>query len=87
MYDVFQATDLMEPVVVGCEDESGSLLGVLLGVIIREQNGIKKFFSSRTVVYGGPIVASGLEEQQTYYQKFQIPNPKSQTKRSPTDKF
>jgi hypothetical protein len=58
IYDVFDGTALMDPVVVGCEDKKGQLVGVLLAVVIREQTGIKGFFSSRTVVYGGPLIQS-----------------------------
>jgi hypothetical protein len=57
MYALFDATERMQPVVVGIVDESdGSLCGVLLAAIIREMNGVGGYFSSRTVVYGGPLV-------------------------------
>ncbi len=46
----------MEPVVVGCFDGEGAMRGILLAVIIREAGGLKGRFSSRTVVYGGPLV-------------------------------
>jgi hypothetical protein len=56
MYELFQATSRMKPVVIGVADhETGLLKGILLGVIIRELNGPAGYFSSRTVIYGGPL--------------------------------
>jgi len=62
MYELFDRTEKMCPVVIGVVNEdAGTLAGVLLGVIIREMNGIGGYFSSRTVVYGGPLVAGDAE--------------------------
>ena len=61
MFELFRLTDKFEPVVVAVVNENESLRGVLLGVVIREKNGIKGFFSARTVVYGGPLVHPGEE--------------------------
>jgi serine/alanine adding enzyme len=54
-YKLFDASRNFEPVFVYCTDNE-HLVGVLLGVIIREANGIKGLFSSRLVVYGGPLI-------------------------------
>jgi lipid II:glycine glycyltransferase (peptidoglycan interpeptide bridge formation enzyme) len=54
-YKLFEASRNFEPVFVYCTDNE-QLVGVLLGVIIREANGIKGWFSSRLVVYGGPLI-------------------------------
>ena len=57
MYKLFQKTGRMKPVVIGVIDTtSGSLKGILLGVIIRELTGLAGYFSSRTVIYGGPLI-------------------------------
>jgi hypothetical protein len=47
----------MRPVAVGLVDIStGTIKGILSGVIIREMNGLAGYFSSRTVIYGGPLI-------------------------------
>ena len=60
MFELFLGTERMKPVVVGTVDkDSGQLTGILQAVIIREMNGVGGYFSSRTVVYGGPLVETG----------------------------
>jgi hypothetical protein len=60
MFDLFARADKMQPVVVGItEGNSRTLKGILLGVIIREMEGLSGYFSSRTVIYGGPLVDAG----------------------------
>jgi serine/alanine adding enzyme len=57
MHELFSGTRRMKPVVVGvAETGSGLLRGVLLGVNIRELPGPAGYFSSRTVIYGGPLI-------------------------------
>ena len=64
MYALFSGTKRMKPVVVGLADaESGKLKGILSGVIIREMKGPAGYFSSRTVVYGGPLIDPDLADQ------------------------
>jgi predicted N-acyltransferase len=47
----------MKPVAVGIADaQNGSLKGLVLAVMIRELEGFAGYFSSRTVVYGGPLI-------------------------------
>lgn len=59
MYELFSRTANMKPVAVGVRDKTtGSLAGILLGVVIREMKGPLGYFSSRTVVYGGPLVVT-----------------------------
>ncbi len=66
MYELFRNTGRMKPVIIGVADPgTGALKGVLLAVIIRELSGLAGYFSSRTVIYGGPLIdpgASGREE-------------------------
>ena len=60
MYTLFSGTSLMKPVVIGIADEkTGAIVGILLTVIIRELNGAAGHFSSRAVIYGGPLVKKG----------------------------
>lgn len=57
MYTLFSGTSRMKPVVVGLTNEkTRKLEGILLAVIIRELNGPAGYFSSRAVIYGGPLV-------------------------------
>ena len=55
MYSIFKDTKCFEPLVVFCTEEN-DLVGLVSGVIIKEGKGIKGMFSSRLVVYGGPLI-------------------------------
>ncbi|HSG67972.1 MAG TPA: GNAT family N-acetyltransferase, partial [Bacteroidales bacterium] len=44
-------------------NDTSNLCGLLLGVFIHERNGIGKLFSSRLLVYGGPLLMGNAEEQ------------------------
>jgi serine/alanine adding enzyme len=60
MYELFKGSRRMMPVAIGAVNtETGFLEGVLLAVIIRELPGINGYFSSRAVIYGGPLVETG----------------------------
>jgi len=70
MYELFLNSRRMKPVVIGLADEgSSSLKGLLLGVNIREMNGLAGYFSSRTVIYGGPLIAPDQADRQEILQK------------------
>jgi hypothetical protein len=57
MFELFLNSRQMKPVVVGVADNrTSSLLGLLIGVTIREMTGMAGYFSSRTVIYGGPLI-------------------------------
>jgi hypothetical protein len=56
MYQFFQEVPRFSPVVVAVLDETDRILGLLLGATIREMKGPGGYFSSRTVIYGGPLV-------------------------------
>lgn len=65
MYELFQTNGKMKPVVIGVTDTAdGSLKGILLGIIIRELTGLAGYFSSRTVIYGGPLIDPGAANRQ-----------------------
>lgn len=57
MFDLWSATENAEPLVIGSIDRDGRLSGILLAVILREFRGPLGYFSSRCVVYGGPLVS------------------------------
>ena len=57
IYDFFDLTDNFEPVALTIENEKAEVVASLVGVIIREYGGFMSTFSSRTVVYGGPLIA------------------------------
>lgn len=65
MYELFARTSRMTPLVVGALDRvTGKLAGILAGVIIREMDGPAGYFSSRTVIYGGPLIDPVIENKQ-----------------------
>jgi serine/alanine adding enzyme len=66
-WQLFEQTEYFSPVFTGCFDEDGRMAGVLLGVMIREQSRIKGFFSSRVVVYGGPLIDAQVADKQAVF--------------------
>jgi len=57
MYDVYAAAEYHEPMILGAL-EDGKLKGVLLSVLSRYGGRVRSAFSSRSTVYGGPLVAN-----------------------------
>ena len=55
MYELFSRTKNFEPSVFAVFEEN-KIRGIVLAVTICEYSGLLKYLSSRTVVYGGPIV-------------------------------
>ncbi len=64
MYEFFRVVPGFNPKMIGTVDNSGQLKGVLLAVTIREMKGPLSFFSSRTVIYGGPLIADDPENRE-----------------------
>lgn len=62
-WHLFNNTKNFKPVLVGCYDDE-SLVGLLLSVLIRESSGMKGFFSSRVIIYGGPLLSRTLSQQE-----------------------
>ncbi len=60
--ELFEATRNFDPLLLGVYDEQ-KLFGVLLGVFIHERKGPGKLFSSRFVVYGGPLLIGSNEQK------------------------
>jgi lipid II:glycine glycyltransferase (peptidoglycan interpeptide bridge formation enzyme) len=55
MFELYHCSELTEPIVIFAVDESKNILGILLAVVQRESKGIIGKFSSRSVIWGGPI--------------------------------
>ena len=55
MYQLFQYTKKFSPVIIAAMDNN-KLRGILLAVIIKEYSSPIGFFTSRTVIYGGPLI-------------------------------
>ena len=56
MYFFYEKVNNFTPYVFIAEKEN-KIKGVLLAVLIREGKGIKGYFSSRVVIYGGPLIS------------------------------
>jgi lipid II:glycine glycyltransferase (peptidoglycan interpeptide bridge formation enzyme) len=57
-YKLFESTLNFDPVLVYCLDQEDHIAGLLLGVVIKESGWLKQAFSSRTVVYAGPLIGT-----------------------------
>ena len=55
MYELFRNTKNFKPVFIAAYEEN-KLMGICLGSIIMEYSSKIGFFTSRTVVYGGPLI-------------------------------
>lgn len=57
MYLFYEKVQNFEPFLFYAKDDNGTCIGTLLAVMIREGKGLKGYFSSRVVVYGGPLIS------------------------------
>ena len=64
MYLLFSKTRNFDPVVV-VKMENGMIAGILLAVVIKEFSGPLGYFSTRTVVYGGPLISKEIKDPST----------------------
>lgn len=62
MYDVYNSENNYKPVVVICECETGEYCGVLMSVIQREYSGFLGKLSSRSIIWGAPLIYNNDEE-------------------------
>jgi len=67
-FHLFDLTNNSTPVLITCFENNGNIIGSLLGLHIRESKGIKGFFSSRVVIYGGPVIADAHPDQDSILQ-------------------
>ena len=56
MYFFYQKVTGFKPILFVNKEENGKIAGLLLAVLISEGKGLKGYFSSRVVVYGGPLI-------------------------------
>ena len=56
MYEVYQNTKKYEPVFLAVVNNAGEMLGILLAVIQKEHDGFLGIFSSRSIIWGGPLI-------------------------------
>ncbi len=63
MYELFRDTKKFDPVIVSAFDEN-KIVGILLGTIIKEYSSKIGFFTSRTVIYGGPLIDEQREDDE-----------------------
>jgi hypothetical protein len=63
---IFQSPDFSDlfvndshyiPVFIGATDNTGKYLGLIFGFTIQDYSGVKRQFSTRTIIYGGPLIA------------------------------
>jgi lipid II:glycine glycyltransferase (peptidoglycan interpeptide bridge formation enzyme) len=65
MYLLFQNTKKFKPVIIMATNNN-KITGVLLAVIIKEYSSAIGFFTSRTVVYGGPLIDPSIKNKQQF---------------------
>jgi serine/alanine adding enzyme len=56
MYDVYNSTKNYEPVFIAAINGSGKIEAILLAVIQRDLPGSPGFFTSRSIIWGGPLI-------------------------------
>jgi len=56
MYEIYQKTVNYEPIIVSIQNNKKNIIGILLAVIQKEGSGFIGKLSSRSVVWGGPLV-------------------------------
>ena len=57
MYRVFLSTDRYDPIFTAVLDDESNIVAVMLGVRIEEPGLLASRFSSRIIVYGGPLIS------------------------------
>lgn len=56
LYEVYKKTKDNKPIFLACTNSSGKIIGVLMGILLFSKNPLIKPFSSRCIIWGGPIV-------------------------------
>jgi len=82
MYDFYlQVKDYTPHIFLG-KDEDGLIRGVLLAVIIKEFSGWRGSLSSRTIVYGGPLLDDTYKDSQHLFKELLLTLSKTLKKKS-----
>jgi len=63
VHELFDQTEKMKPVIIVASNKT-NIYGTLIGVIIKEYSGKIGFFTSRTVVYGGPLIHPEIDNKE-----------------------
>ena len=64
VFEIFKGTEHYESLFFAVMDETEKIKGTLLAVIQKESPGILGYFSSRTIVWGGPLIYPSDEEKE-----------------------
>ncbi|MCK4888772.1 MAG: hypothetical protein KAS97_02505, partial [Candidatus Aminicenantes bacterium] len=56
MFDVYNETDKYEPFVFAVVNDRKKFEAILIAVIQKEHKGLMGIFSSRAIIFGGPLV-------------------------------
>jgi len=67
MFDLWSKTAQFEPVCRLAFNQDNRITGVAVAVIIQEKGWIKRHFSSRAVIYGGPLIAAEPGQRMTVF--------------------
>jgi len=64
MYDFWGSQSSSKPFICALKDKNNALIGLCSGVFMSTGSGLKKKFSRRAIVYGGPIVSEGANKNE-----------------------
>jgi lipid II:glycine glycyltransferase (peptidoglycan interpeptide bridge formation enzyme) len=56
MYEIYLRAKNYEPIIIIATDDKNDIVGVLLAVIQKEHSGILGYFSTRSIIWGGPLL-------------------------------
>lgn len=70
LFDLFNKTPNYYPVIIYATDANNNVCGILLATTIKENKGVKGFFSSRTIIWDGPFIASGIQNSEFIIKQF-----------------
>ena len=59
MFEVYKRTNKYKPILVAVFNENSQIVGIILALRIKENKGLPGVFSSRSVIYGGPLFEIG----------------------------
>ncbi len=64
MYEFFEGVNGFQTFVFSVSDDSGTILALMSGVILKEGTGMKAKMTRRAVIFGGPLLAGTPETQE-----------------------
>jgi serine/alanine adding enzyme len=62
MYQVYKSEKYYEPIIVVCIDEKEGICGLIMSVVQREYGGILGKLSSRSIIWGAPLIKDNNKE-------------------------